>query len=454
MKNLHVGQRLAVLIAFAFAALAGIAAIGISGISTMLNTIEELYSHNLTTTERIGRIQWLMGDNRAQVMLALQHDPTSKYAKLHDHAVARHLDQMLKNRDEITSLAAEIAKHAGDPEEKKLFDAFAAARTRYVTEGLNPAREAMLAGNFDSANLILLAKINPLYADATQEANAYTRFITEEGKGDYEEGLRDFALERKLILGIGLLALALMGVVGFLIARSITQPLRRSVEVANAIAEGKLDNDIVVEGRNEMSTLLTALQAMQSRLLASIETERRQAAENLRIKIALDNVSTGVMIANNERTIIYANNAVKKILKGAEAAIRKQLPNFDADRMIGVNIDSFHKNPSHKARLLSSLTSTYVANLEISDRFLRVSASPVINEHNERLGAVAEWLDRTDEVRIEKEVAGMVDGALRGNFETRLSLEGKEGFFKQLSEGLNQLSEVTQTGLTDVAQIL
>jgi methyl-accepting chemotaxis protein len=122
--------------------------------------------------------------------------------------------------------------------------------------------------------------------------------------------------------------------------------------------------------------------------------------------------------------------------------------------MIGVNIDSFHKNPKHQADLLARFTNTYVANLEISDRFMRVSASPVINDKGERLGAVAEWLDRTDEVRIEKEVAGMVDGALRGNFETRLALEGKEGFVRQLSEGLNQLSEVTQSGLTDVAQIL
>ena len=67
---------------------------------------------------------------------------------------------------------------------------------------------------------------------------------------------------------------------------------------------------------------------------------------------------------------------------------------------------------------------------------------------------VGEWLDRTDQIRIEKEVASVVDAALVGDFATRLTLEGKEGFFKQLSEGLNQLSEVTQNGLTDVAQIL
>ena len=50
-----------------------------------------------------------------------------------------------------------------------------------------------------------------------------------------------------------------------------------------------------------------------------------------------------LLSANTERTIIYANNSVKKILKGAEAAIRKQLPNFDADKMIGVNIDTIDR---------------------------------------------------------------------------------------------------------------
>jgi methyl-accepting chemotaxis protein len=122
--------------------------------------------------------------------------------------------------------------------------------------------------------------------------------------------------------------------------------------------------------------------------------------------------------------------------------------------MLGVNIDTFHKNPAHQAKLLSTFTSTHIANMEIGGRHLRVSASPVINDRNERLGAVAEWLDRTNEVMVEKEVAGIVEGALRGDFVTRLSMEGKEGFFKQLAEGLNQLSEVTQTGLTDVARVL
>jgi len=226
-----------------------------------------------------------------------------------------------------------------------------------------------------------------------------------------------------------------------------------AVEVAHAVATGKLDNQITLAPGDE-SSLLASMDRMQTQLLERITAERKVAAENLAIKIALDNVSTGVMIANSERTIIYANHAVKRILKGAESEIKKQLPAFDAERMVGVNIDTFHKNPAHQAKLLAEFTTTYTANLEIGSRFMRVTASPVLNERNERLGAVAEWLDRTNEVMVEREVANIVDGALRGDFVTRVSLEGKEGFFRQLSEGLNQLSEVTQTGLSDVARVL
>ena len=139
MKDLNVGQRLAILIAVAVMALAAIAAIGIKGVSTMVGTIEELYGHNLVTTEKVGRIQWLMGDNRAQIMLALQHDPAGKYAKLHDHAVGKHLDQMVKNRDEISTIVTELGKRERDAEDRKIFAEYTAARVRYVTEGLNPA---------------------------------------------------------------------------------------------------------------------------------------------------------------------------------------------------------------------------------------------------------------------------------------------------------------------------
>ncbi len=188
--------------------------------------------------------------------------------------------------------------------------------------------------------------------------------------------------------------------------------------------------------------------------LAAQERERQLAEENLRVRIALDNVSTGVMIADNERNIIYVNKAVVKTLSSAEADIRKQLPNFSASNLVGTNIDSFHRDPSHQARMLSSLTSAYTANLVVGGRNLRVTANPVINDKNERLGAVAEWIDRTTEVAVETEIERVVEAAVMGDFKTRLDTNNKEGFFKTLAEGMNKLLETSDVGLNEVVRVL
>src|SRR5487761_1927950 len=94
--------------------------------------------------------------------------------------------------------------------------------------------------------------------------------------------------------------------------------------------------------------------------------ESRHLANSMeRIKVALDNVSTGVMIADTNRTIIYANKSLMQLIKKAESDIRKQLPNFNTDNLLGSNIDLFHKNPTHQAELLSSFNSAYKAQIEI-----------------------------------------------------------------------------------------
>jgi methyl-accepting chemotaxis protein len=130
------------------------------------------------------------------------------------------------------------------------------------------------------------------------------------------------------------------------------------------------------------------------------------------------------------------------------------LPNFDADRLVGANIDTFHKNPAHQAKLLAEFTSQHAANLVIGARHLTVTANPVFNDKGERLGAVAEWLDRTAEVAVEQEVESIISGAAEGDFSRRLSLEGKDGFFRNLATGLNQLLDTAASGLNAVAEVL
>ena len=226
-----------------------------------------------------------------------------------------------------------------------------------------------------------------------------------------------------------------------------------AAQIALSIASGKLDNTIEIKP-NDTTSLMATLKNMQQQLLDRITAERKVADENLRIKIGLDNVSTGVMIADSARNIIYVNKSVVKILSEAEAGIRKQLPDFSAARLVGTNIDSFHRTPSHQAQLLANLNDVYTAKLEVGGRSMVVSASPVINEQGQRLGSVAEWLDRTAEEAVEREVASIVGAAVLGDFTKRIEMQGKEGFFKQLGEGINQLMETSDRGLQEIVRML
>ena len=193
---------------------------------------------------------------------------------------------------------------------------------------------------------------------------------------------------------------------------------------------------------------------MQEKLLVRRTEERQTAAEILRIKIGLDNASKGIMMADNNRNLVYLNDAAKKILQQYASEIEGKEPYFDVENLIGLNIDRFHQNSGHQMGLLNSLTDSVFSYAKLGSRTMTIVASPILNERGERLGTVAEWYDCTAETVVEQEVAEIVKAASRGDFSQRFNLEGKEDFLLDLTQGLNQLLNTCEAGLNDIAEVL
>lgn len=186
------------------------------------------------------------------------------------------------------------------------------------------------------------------------------------------------------------------------------------------------------------------------------ERTKEVAAEHelSRILGALEATTTNVMIADTDRKIIYMNKSVETMLRHAESDIRSVLPQFAVDRVLGSNMDIFHKNPAHQMRLLESLQSSYTSNIVVGRRHFRLVANPIFSKDGTRLGSVVEWLDRTQEVSVEAEVNKVVEAATAGNFTERIAVDNKSGFFLKLAEGLNQLTATAHAGLNDVNRVL
>jgi len=227
--------------------------------------------------------------------------------------------------------------------------------------------------------------------------------------------------------------------------------LREAVRAAQAVGEGQLNHPIpTTSGQSEEARLLGALQSMQSALRTRNERDAQLAAENLRIRQALDTCSTNVMIADASSRVIYLNPAVSRMLGRREAEMRKHLPGFDASKVLGQSFDAFHRNAAHQRNLLQHLKGEHRAQVQMGGLSFALTANPIVNASGERIGTVVEWNDRTAEVASEAEIAAVVKGAAEGDFATRLSTADKEPFFAALGRMFNSLLDNVSQTIVDV----
>jgi methyl-accepting chemotaxis protein len=460
VQNMSLRVRLAGAMAMMMVFLVLLGQIGIRGMNQANAVVDGIYNQALAPVELANRIRFLLADSRGQILLGMQHNPDQAVSKLHEHALQAHLDVITQNTEGVSKAWEALSKVLFDEElaetaqVKMALEKFQEARSRFGLEGLLPAKSGLQAGLYDDLGIMLVDSVNPLYKEVNEATDQLLK------------ALNDYALARKLAAEahntafrnstILLFIIAIVGaaLVGWLLMRAILRPLERTVGYFDRIAEGRYDNDIQVGRQDEIGQLLTALASLQIRMGFDVAEARRIANESLRVKIALDNVSANVMMADNDRRIVYINKAVEGMFRRAQGDIRKDLPHFDASKLLGANIDAFHKNPGHQSGLLASLTGTYRGTFNIGGRTMTVVANPVHNEQGERLGSVVEWDDRTAEVAVEKEVAELVEAAAAGDFGRRLSTDGQEGFFLQLAQGINRLVETSERGMHDVAQVL
>ena len=247
--------------------------------------------------------------------------------------------------------------------------------------------------------------------------------------------------------------LILLALCSFLLIR-IMSPLGRANEIARGIAAGDLNQQVDITGRNEIGQLGESMSVMITNLKQDIEETHRQADEATRIRIALDNVSSSVMMADKQRRIFYMNKAAQHLFKDAASDIQKDLPEFDGDALLGSSIDDFHQNSARQAQLLDSLEKPYTSELKIGGRSLRIIANPVTNDQGERLGTAVEWTDRTAEVAVENEIEHIVKSAHRGDLSQRIELNGKQGFFKMLGTGINALIDQVEHFFNELSEVM
>ena len=169
---------------------------------------------------------------------------------------------------------------------------------------------------------------------------------------------------------------------------------------------------------------------------------RTRNADTLAL-LAAEALTAKVMVADENFNIVYMNEAVKVLLREAEADLKKDLPKFNVDTLIGTNIDVFHKNPSHQRQLLQALRSVHRATIKIGQWTFDLVATPLKKPDGSRAGIAVEWADAS--IRLQNlNYAAQSAAVSRSQAVIEFSLDGtiltaNENFLNALGYSLSEI---------------
>jgi len=427
--------------------------LGLNGMRSVEDGLQSVYSDQLLPSQQIGTINDLMrADIEALYKMALL-DPRLNGGEADMDAVADYVADIEANIEFTGQLWEAYLKTERSPEEHSLAQTFQAARQVYLDEGLMPAVRLFESGDF-AEGVRQLEETIGLYEDAAFASQDLLSLQIEDAKRIYEGAQRSYGEMRYTTLVGSAAGVVLAIVIGLFIIRAIVRPAKHAAEVFERIGQGKLDSEIKIKADDEMGRILTNLRDMQQRLSERLEVERRQAAENRRIRDALEAVSGAVMIADSDLGIIHINPAARRLFSEHEETFRRDLPEFSADSVVGQKLDIFHRDKERVREILANLTESHAATFKLGGRTIHLVTSPIFNDEGERLGYVVEWEDRTVQVDAERDVEALVAAAAEGDFSRRMDVSKATGFFRVLGESVNKLVDVTDRNLKEVVRVL
>jgi len=255
-----------------------------------------------------------------------------------------------------------------------------------------------------------------------------------------------------------IVTLVITGVFVFFLQRRITSPISSAVLFSNRIADGKLDNEIEHVGDDESGQLLDALASMQDKLLENQrqmqeqwQSERKQAAENNRIRQALGNVSSNVVVADAQNKVIFTNQAFKQVMSQHQTEIQQDSAGFVAEQFEHRSLDELIPGVSEADRELSQRSTREI---NVGGLMFEVVANPVSDESGAKIGIVEEWINLTEQRQAENEVEQVISDAVNGKLASRLDSDRFSGFMQNLALGVNNLLDAIIGPLTVAADCM
>ncbi len=244
------------------------------------------------------------------------------------------------------------------------------------------------------------------------------------------------AVQIKIVLA-GLIIAALSAMIGFLVARRISGPIKEIEKGARSFAGGDLESRLPVPNVREIAALAETMNHMAGELREQINTITRQRNQ---LEAVLSSMAEGVVAVDSEEHIITINQAAADML------------GVHPSQVLGRSIPEAFRNTELQEFVKTVLKSKTMVERDIilyseGERIISLRGTDLRDENSRRIGALIVMNDVTSLRRLENVRRDFVANV---SHEIKTPITAIKGYTETLRDGSVQDPEDTERFLKTI----
>lgn len=207
-------------------------------------------------------------------------------------------------------------------------------------------------------------------------------------RSDLSEMYKTISTAKTIILQATILACFITVILGFFIAKTITEPINDVTEKASKMASGDFDQMVEVKSNDEIGKLAEMFNHLTKRLKISVSEISR---EKSKLEAIIHYMEDGLIAVNPDGNVIHLNPKAVKMLQ-----VAPNIKNLD-DIFININEDLLIKN-------IATYNEDGIGkrNIYMGESIIRVNYAPFQNDKGLKSGYVFVLQDITEQEKLDR----------------------------------------------------